>query len=147
MARRRSEKNKKISQGIRNRIKGVCKKAQTFHRLYGGDAVVIVRAEGRDFTGYESRSGLLQEIRSLHGVELLSPEDLSTGKTTSDIIEHELCSYEGSSSSDTTSTYSFVSQGSPSIVSTPLPVTSNGRKRARLTPQQGKEILKMLARV
>jgi hypothetical protein len=64
MPRQRGEKNKKLSCGIKNRSAGICKKVQTFNRLYGGEALVIIKPTGGSYIRFESQPGLFQTISS-----------------------------------------------------------------------------------
>lgn len=77
MTRKRNEKNKRPALGMQNRSRGLYRKANTFTRIYGGDALVIIRPVGGVFAGYESRPGLLSEVTSIQRLSLLGPQDIS----------------------------------------------------------------------
>lgn len=79
MRRIRREKNKNAVQGIKNRMKGVCKKAHTFNRLYGGDALICIRASGGEFTCYQSRPNLFEELVSFPELDFQDPESFGDG--------------------------------------------------------------------
>jgi len=76
MVRKRNEKNRRPALGMQNRSKGLYRKANTFTRIYGGDALVIIRPVGGVFAGYESRPGLLSEVTSVPRLSLLGPQDI-----------------------------------------------------------------------
>lgn len=78
MGRQRREKNKDVRAGLKNRSKGLSKKAHTYARLYGSDILLVIRRPDGRYCGYESRMGLSNELlRSSPGLdnELLRPED------------------------------------------------------------------------
>lgn len=157
MTRLRSERNKRFAQGVKNRVKGVCNKAHDLTRIYGGDALVIIRPTGRDVTGYESRPGLLQEIIRIPGLELLKPQDLSL---TEEEYKQPDLSTQGSSCSETLSNFSEGDLSLPKVALSPWETGNSPnhptytptqctqhtarRKRRRLTAKQGKEIIKLL---
>lgn len=153
MGRIRAEKNKKHKDGIRNRSAGLKRKAQAFHRLFGGDALLIIRAEGENFTGFQSRRGLLHEISNGPELELSGPQDLESenSRQGSPSPRPGLFRLGRASSFESASTPSELSlntdESSSSTPGSQIPEPSKTLRlptRAPLTAQQKEEILGIL---
>ncbi|KAM5353324.1 hypothetical protein ACJZ2D_016773 [Fusarium nematophilum] len=119
MARRgRSEQNRNPQAGIRNRRRGLSKKANTFYRFYGGQVALVFRRPDGSISGYESHIGLLRELAntSIPVSKFLGPGDFEEGRDTPDTTSQlddigasissfsDTQSLSGSSSSDGSNT-------------------------------------------
>ncbi|KAJ4178318.1 hypothetical protein NW767_014893 [Fusarium falciforme] len=139
--RRRSEQNRNPGAGMRNRQRGLAKKAHTFFRFYGGQVALVVKREDGRIGGYESHVGLIREFAkaSIPVGEFLGPEDFDkersdTPETTSQLDELTACvsppsrtpSLHGTSSTDLSDTpSSSTTSATESSVSTALPQQSS----------------------
>ncbi|KAJ4200323.1 hypothetical protein NW759_015900 [Fusarium solani] len=164
--RRRSEQNRNPGAGMRNRKKGLSKKAHTFFRFYGGQVALVIKSEDGRIGGYESHVGLIREFAkaSIPVGEFLGPEDFDkersgTPETTSQLDELTSCvsppsqtpSLHGTSSTDLSDTPStvdrrrVVDQETPSedlSFSSASEVTSGSSIQADLhTTQAGSDVI------
>ena len=76
MHQSRSPVNKDVEAGMNNRQWGMCTKADALHRGYNADVIVVIRRPDGRIGGYQSRSGLLDELMPNLGDQLLSPSDV-----------------------------------------------------------------------
>ncbi|EXU95393.1 hypothetical protein X797_011545 [Metarhizium robertsii] len=67
--------------GMKNRERGLRKKAHTYFRLFAGDVLVILRRPDGRYTGYQSRPGLIREFLPGPENELLGPDDFDDKAT------------------------------------------------------------------
>ncbi|EXU95397.1 SRF-type transcription factor family protein [Metarhizium robertsii] len=72
----RREVNRNRHVGLANRQWGICKKANTFFRLYDVDIAVVMRLPDGRTGGYQSRRDLGQELFLEGGHELLGPHEV-----------------------------------------------------------------------
>lgn len=72
----RSEVNRNRHVGLANRQWGICKKANTFFRLYNVEIAVVMRLPDGRTMGYESRRGLGQELVLEDGHEFFGPREM-----------------------------------------------------------------------
>lgn len=72
----RSEVNRNRHVGLANRQWGICKKANTFFRLYDVDIAVVMKLPDGRTGGYQSRRDLGQELFLEGGHELLGPREV-----------------------------------------------------------------------
>jgi hypothetical protein len=146
----RAERNKRPLQGIKNRVDGICKKLNTLNRLYGLDAIVMVRSEDGDFRGYQSRPELLREVQTSPGSDtrLLTPFDFpeeSSSYQSSRAPQRSTRSPESTWSSDNDLTsHSPGSQSSGSSCAPKASLASQSTQR-RLSNQQKLEIIGLLS--
>ncbi|RSL86840.1 hypothetical protein CDV31_016344 [Fusarium ambrosium] len=120
--RRRSEQNRNPGAGMRNRKKGLSKKAHTFFRFYGGQVALVIKSEDGRIGGYESHAGLIREFAkaSIPVGEFLGPEDFD--KERSETLSEDL---SFSSISEVTSGSSIqadlhTAQAGPDVISRQL---------------------------
>lgn len=61
MLRQRSPQNRNDRKGMKNRGRGLCKKANDYHQLFGEDILVLLKAPNDRFEiGFQSKPGLLE---------------------------------------------------------------------------------------
>ena len=107
---------------MKNRGRGLCKKANELRQLFDSDILVILRAPGDNFfLGYQSKPGLLDQFSTLR-----PPNDAISGPDNFDTV------LERGNSGMFNNHPSFTSSRSPSsdctIRSCPTPTDSNDRE-------------------
>lgn len=73
----RMKKNRNPEVGMKNRQLGMSKMANTWYQYYGGEALVLIRKQDGGWAGFQSYSGLTQNIslQGLRKVPLLGPQN------------------------------------------------------------------------
>ncbi|PTB49513.1 hypothetical protein M431DRAFT_543197 [Trichoderma harzianum CBS 226.95] len=133
MARRRSRTNKDPTRGMRNRQRGLSRKAHFFYEEYNADVLVVIRRPDGQYTGYQSKPGLLRRFQSVPDGQLSGPSQFmqaqeSDSDDTSQRYSRRSSSFVSATSSDSANTPSLSSSNSsllsheaPSPVDIPQP--------------------------
>ncbi|KAL6789445.1 hypothetical protein GGI42DRAFT_337766 [Trichoderma sp. SZMC 28013] len=125
MARHRSRTNKDRTRGIRNRQRGLYKKAHFIYEEYDADILIVIRRPDGQYAGYQSTPGLLRRFQSVADDQLSGPQQF---------LQAQESDSDGASQRHSTRSSSFVSSTSSDSTNTPSLSSDNSSLSSYETP-------------